>query len=385
MKLKYLVAPLLFAAAAVTGCQETAETYPAIYMTDAQSNPDKSMTIDEPPAETSITVSASVVAEHDIHIQLEVRPDLLAAYNDKYGKNYQIPPADSYSLSSTEATILAGYNTSSEIGFTVTSVSEFAEGVTYCVPVSIKTVSGGMTVLEPSRTLFIVLKTPVISKAIYLGSSNIYKVTSFQENSDLAALPQLTLEARVYMLGFQTRDPYISSIMGIEGICGVRFGDVKVDPDCIQICHDSYQPAATDKPFDKEKWYHVAAVWTGSSWDIYINGQYATGVETQGETIDLTSDNSGGFYLGASYGGGRTLNGYVAECRVWTRALSQSEIANNMNYVDPTSDGLLAYWRMNAWVPNDSGSGNIVRDLTGHGYDAVGGSSNPTMMDTKWN
>ena len=33
----------------------------------------------------------------------------------------------------------------------------------------------------------------------------------------------------------------------------------------------------------------------------------------------------------------------------------------------------------------DSGYGNIVRDLTGHGYDAVGGSSNPTMMDTKWN
>ena len=108
-------------------------------------------------------------------------------------------------------------------------------------------------------------------------------------------------------------------------------------------------------------------------------------IQWQGETIDLTSDNSGGFYLGASYGGGRTLNGYVAECRVWTRALSQSEIANNMNYVDPTSDGLLAYWRMNAWEPNDSGSGNIVRDLTGHGYDAVGGSSNPTMMDTKWN
>ena len=187
------------------------------------------------------------------------------------------------------------------------------------------------------------------------------------------------------MLGFQSRDPYISSIMGIEGICGVRFGDVKVDPDCIQICHDSYQPAASDKPFSLEKWYHVAAVWTGSSWDIYIDGQYATGVETQGETIDLTSDNAKGFHLGASYGRGRTLNGYVAECRVWTRALSQAEIANNMNYVDPTSDGLLAYWRMNAWEPKESGSGNIVRDLTGHGYDAIGDSSNPTMMDTKWN
>ena len=169
MKLTYLVAPLLFAAAAATGCQESAETYPAIYMTDAQNNPDKSMTIDEPPAETSITVSSSVVMEHDVRIQLEVRPELLAAYNDKYGKNYQIPPEESYALSSTETTILAGYNTSSAIDFTVSSVSEFAEGVTYCVPVGIKTVSGGISVLEPSRTLFIVLKTPVISKAIYLG------------------------------------------------------------------------------------------------------------------------------------------------------------------------------------------------------------------------
>ena len=55
-----------------------------------------------------------------------------------------------------------------------------------------------------------------------------------------------------------------------------------------------------------------------------------------------------------------------------------------MNYVNPESDGLLAYWRMNAWEAKDGG-GNIVKDLTGHGYDAVGGSSNPTMMDTKWN
>lgn len=124
--------------------------------------------------------------------------------------------------------------------------------------------------------------------------------------------------------------------MGIEAVCCVRFGDVKIDNNVLQICHDSYQPAATDKPT---------------------------------ETIDLTSDNSGGFYLGASYGGGRPLDGYIAEARVWYRALIQSEIANNMNYVDPASEGLLAYWRMNEWEPR-TGGGNIVKDLTGHGYDA---------------
>ena len=87
---------------------------------------------------------------------------------------------------------------------------------------------------------------------------------------------------------------------------------------CIRdSCHGDYQPAATSKPFDTGKWYHVAAVWSGKSWDIFIDGVYVTGVATQGETINLSSDNSGGFYLGASYGGGRPLNGYVAECRVW--------------------------------------------------------------------
>lgn len=374
---------IIFMASAVfaAGCVNPVEPYDAIFMTDAQSNVDKSITIDTPPDGTSFTVSSSVKASEDILIELEVRPDLLESFNAKYGKNYQMAPESSFELSSYTTSIASGYNMSDAVDVTVTSMDEFSEGVTYCIPVSIKSVSA-MRVLEPSRTLFIVLKTPVISKAIYLGS-NKYTVPSFQQDANLAALAQVTLESRVYVDRFQTSDPYISSIMGIEGVCGVRFGDVKIPNNCVQICHDSYQPAATDRLCDTGKWYHIAAVWTGSTWDIYIDGQYITGTPTGGETIDLTSDNSGGFQIGASYGGGRYLYGYVAEVRVWTRALSQSEIANNMNYVDPQSDGLLAYWRMNRWESN-GGSGNRVPDETGHGYDAIGASSNPTMMDTKW-
>ena len=73
-------------------------------------------------------------------------------------------------------------------------------------------------------------------------------------------------------------------------MCGVRFGDVKIPNNCVQICHASYQPAATDKLCETGRWYHIAAVWTGSTWDIYIDGQYVTGTQTAGETIDLTSD-----------------------------------------------------------------------------------------------
>ena len=379
MKLKYLIAPLFMATMAMVGCQETADTYPALYITEAQVNADKSMTIDTPPAATSFTVSSSVVASQDVNVELEIRPDLLEAYNAKYQKNYQLPPEGCFELENNQTTILAGYNTSSKVNFVVNSIAEFAEGVTYCVPVGIKSAGGEMSVLEPSRVLYIVLKTPVFSKAIKMGS-NIYEIHAFKGNSDVETLSQLTLEARLFMNSFYNRDPYISSVMGIEGECLVRFGDVKVDKDCIQICHDSYQAAATDKPLSTGKWYHVAAVWTGSSWDLYIDGQFASGVATQGETMNLSKNP---FYLGASYGRGRTLDGYLAECRVWKRALTQAEIANNMNYVDPQSDGLLAYWRMNAWEPYEGGK-NVVKDLTGHGYDAIGDSSSPEMIDTKW-
>lgn len=95
------------------------------------------------------------------------------------------------------------------------------------MPVSIRSVSGSMAVLEPSRTVYIVFKTPVISKAIMIGSGNKYKIPGFLDNADLV-FPQVTLETRVYVTNFSNGCDN-SSIMGIEGECSVRFGDVKID------------------------------------------------------------------------------------------------------------------------------------------------------------
>ena len=88
MKLKYLIAPFLLAAAALCGCQETAEIHPVAYMTDAQKTVSKSVTIDTPPAGTEISVSSSVPVNKDTKIKISLRPDLLEEYNAKYQKNY---------------------------------------------------------------------------------------------------------------------------------------------------------------------------------------------------------------------------------------------------------------------------------------------------------
>ena len=59
--------------------------------------------------------------------------------------------------------------------------------------------------------------------------------------------------------------------------------------------------------------------------------------------------------------------GCLSECRVWNVARSQAQIASGVCYVDPTSEGLLAYWRFDGQLQNDG----TVLDETGHGHNAV--------------
>ena len=120
----------------------------------------------------------------------------------------------------------------------------------------------------------------------------------------------------------------------------------------------------------------------------------------KGETVNLSTVHSSpsgkiGFGLGCAsiYQGNRPLDGYLAEARVWTRALSANEIANvkDLVVVDPQSPDLLAYWKMdecektNYQDPNSSWTiNNKIVDQTGHGYDACGLSGNPSFKEATW-
>ena len=72
-----------------------------------------------------------------------------------------------------------------------------------------------------------------------------------------------------------------------------------------------------------------------------------------------------GFLIGASWDKSRWWVGEMCEMRVWETARTQEEIASNFYYVDPHSEGLVAYWKF------DDGEGSKVTDRTGHGNDAV--------------
>lgn len=404
MKLKYLFASLA-CAAAFAGCQEAAEYTPSIYITEAQKEPAKIVTIYEAGQKAEFSVSASKIVSEETHVTLQVCPELLDEYNTTYGRTCVLLDDDLYNFAKKEVTIKAGTNVSDACEIVVKELLE--PGTFYCLPLRIVKTDGSMPVLAPSSTLYIVFRAPVHGKGVYIGSGNKYIVPGFYDQKgqdgtrDLSAIPEMTLECRVYANSFTKSDPYISSIMGLEGNVCLRFGDVKIGYDVLQICMGDYQPAAINSPCATNQWYHVAGVWTRSSLRVYIDGKFITETRHKGESVDISQvqlwNGSGiGFGLGcaSNYNSNRPLNGYLAEARVWTRALTASEIANvkDLVIVDPKSPDLLAYWKMDAsesvtdyrepysrWNLR-----NKVVDQTGNGYDAYGLSAAPDFMEATW-
>ena len=128
-----------------------------------------------------------------------------------------------------------------------------------------------------------------------------------------------------------------------------------------------------DQEFDTGHWLHFAAVYDGQYLRLYLDGEQIHFVETNnGGTINLSMAYDGHswddtFAIGRSVGHQRYFDGYVSECRVWNVARTVNELQDGICYVDPTSEGLVAYWRFNGETQDDG----TVLDMTGHGYNAV--------------
>lgn len=363
MKVKLLIIAAIVAL--FTSCKNEEDFQDVIYFTGTEITPTAKYSIDGP-ADIGISISASCKVNHDVTAQVQARPDLVDAYNIANAKNYKALPEGSYQLSSTSLMLTEGKYVSKPLRLSITSTEKFEEGVTYCLPISIMSVEGELPVLESSRTIYAVINRTIITYAADLNGSTYFTVP-FSKDADLQAVPQVTMEARVYMKGFKGTNPFISSLIGIEENFLLRFGDVNIDKNQIQLAGGKF-PVTGTLQFETNKWYHVAITYDGAQLKLYVNGELNASTDAPRGTINLADEYSGGFHIGFS-AGGRQLNGAVSEVRVWTKALSEMDIANNICYVDPTAEGLLAYWRFN------EGTGNDIKDWSGNGWDLTSSRS----------
>lgn len=123
-----------------------------------------------------------------------------------------------------------------------------------------------------------------------------------------------------------------------------------------------------------DKWVHIAVVFDEASNTVllYQDGQEVgrDQINSDIKSIDLNdryfaNGQNQQFYLGRSYDNGRGFKGLMSEVRVWSKALTKEEInsTNHFYTVDPESEGLVAYWKLN------DGEGTAAKDNTGNGND----------------
>lgn len=173
----------------------------------------------------------------------------------------------------------------------------------------------------------------------------------------------LSFEGWIKPSSFKSASPYISSIMGTEvsdsNSAFLRLGDASLANNKLQFVvsiNNVQQKLASATALNANTWYHVAATYDGSNMKIYINGVLDA---TKAQTGSVNS--TGAFNVGYLYNTSRNFNGKIDEVRVWKRALSQTEISQNMCNVSVPATSLAAYWKFN------EGSGSTVQDTSGNG------------------
>lgn len=353
---------LATAALAAGACQESIQYADVVYFTGTENSPVTSMYVDGP-SSMGITVTSSAKLSSEMIVDVEVNGAAVYAYNAAHGTAYKMLPEGSYKLSSSNLKIEAGKNVSLPVNFEILSMDDFEEGVAYCAPLTITGTSNGMKVLEASRTTYVLISQIITTKGLETRGNNYVSFPSITNNAMYHNMTACTMEIRVYMNSFysESSNPGIASVMGVEENFLLRFGDISCKKNQLQYAGRGASVTSKSQ-FNTKQWYHLAVVDDGTNLVLYVDGEIEGQVASSGKAaIDLAWDYMDGFHIGFSERG-RLMDGIVSEARVWNRALNAIELENNQCYVDPKSEGLIGYWRLDGLDEN----GKFV-DMTGNG------------------
>ncbi|WP_337395576.1 DUF1735 and LamG domain-containing protein [Prevotella sp.] len=363
---KYI--PALAVAFAMTACQSNdEEDFANKAFIDASSMVNetivKGTTADQ---EKTLCVTLARPAEADIDASIDVNASLFDTYVKAYyanGDKTELLPTDNYEVLNSKVTINKGSVKSDDAKFLFKDLGSLDREIVYVLPVSVRT--SNIDLLNSGSNYYFVFRAGALINVVTDMNKNYLTVNwSSESRSQLSNMTQVTFEALLYP---RVLEKLISTVMGIEGNFLMRIGDAGYKPKQIQIATGSgnFPAASDDKLLATGKWQHVALTvdCTTGQYYIYIDGKVQSeGIKRLG-SVNLTS---GDFYIGKSWDDNRWFEGDMSELRVWNVVRTQDEIKNNIYSVDPQSEGLIAYWKMD----DNTTTGKVV-DATGHGNDAI--------------
>lgn len=120
--------------------------------------------------------------------------------------------------------------------------------------------------------------------------------------------------------------------------------------------------------FTPGEWVHITLVHDAGILRAYRNG-FQVGDIPSGTTLQPIGNGDTFIYMGGVITGDGTawtFNGELDEVRIWNYARSLSQVRDDLNHEIPgDSPGLVAYYKMS------NGSGDVLTDDTGNGWDGV--------------
>lgn len=367
-KISKAVCALALSVLALSSCSN-ADYQPltnSVYIHGTATEPLRTLTIGDSDVSTTLLIRTAAPVAQPVQVKLAVTQAALDAYNKRYDANYELLPAEFYTLSATELTIEPGKVSSPVVQVTIHPFSEELQksGKKYAVPVSVASITGeDLSALVGEKDFIIACDQVIKTKAIKLEMNQGLRAVrpeGVQTNT-------WTVEMRVKSDNIQPRynnQSFLGIGSGIEGGgegSGYIFGRWEGDNLQFKINgHDGVN--ANVKPVS-DRWYHVALVCDAGLLTIYVNGQPSGQLQNAKFAIMAQYKEFVFAYPRANNHPYRRSNYYMSEVRFWNTVRTANQIRSNRFAVDPKSPGLIAYWRL------DEGAGTTFKDATGNGLD----------------
>lgn len=376
-KILYMISVVLLTGV-FAGCSDSEESFDNNIYINSSAKVSNILLQGNDTDQSSFKVSMPKPEDKDVTFTITADPSLVDTYNEAYYDKAILLPAGYYSISDNQVTITAGTVASTDITVSFDKLTELDRQQRYVLPVSIN--SSQMSVLQSARTMYYVIKgAALINVVADIEENNVY--VDWVNDADFRAMRTFTAEALIRPRNF---DRMLSTIMGIEGKFLIRIGDSGIPSNQLQVATSGGNVSDASLIIPTNVWTHVAVTYDADAQKVKI---FLNGKDMYTGTVDIgavdwgvphsdESDNKPRcFWIGYAYNNERYLAGEISECRIWNKVLTTADLnaLNYFYYVDPMSEGLIAYWKFN------DGGGSTVKDYSINGNNATASSA------LKWN